>query len=230
MTCLSSQCAAERFMMSTHYDKRYFEWQKDIGAFGGVVNLEKFRAHISQSMNVLEFGCGGGYLLKQIRCQAKIGIEINDAARANAAALGLDTFRTIKEAPDGWADCVISNHALEHVINPYEVLVQLKEKMKNGATIIFVVPYDFFGFRPRDINRHLFSWSPMTLGNLFEEAGYVVIETKRLLHKWPPFYRQIYQRLGSRAFNRLSQIHGFLTRHHSGQLRIVAKRQEAPAP
>lgn len=50
---------------STHYDAEYFNWQKNIGAFGGWANSFKFKNSISKSDTVIDFGCGGGFLLKK---------------------------------------------------------------------------------------------------------------------------------------------------------------------
>ena len=65
----------------THYDNKYFDWQSPIGEFGGWANLTKFQPFIRNDFNVIDFGCGGGYLLNNIQCKEKIGIEVNDSAR-----------------------------------------------------------------------------------------------------------------------------------------------------
>jgi len=63
-----------------HYDSKYFKYQKIIGEFGGKANIFKFEKYIKNTDNVVDFGCGGGYLLKNLQCKQKIGVEINDAA------------------------------------------------------------------------------------------------------------------------------------------------------
>ena len=62
-------------LVSTHYDKKYFDWQSSIGEFGGWANQTKFAEYISSNSRVLDFGCGGGYLLKNLECRAKAGVE-----------------------------------------------------------------------------------------------------------------------------------------------------------
>lgn len=195
--------------MNSHYNEDYFNWQKNIGAFGGWANLIKFEKHITPEMNVIDFGCGGGFLLQNIKCKNKIGIEINDEARKNLDNTEIKTFKYVHDAPDNWADCIISNHVLEHVNDPLNQLVALKSKLKKGGAIIFVVPCDSikYKYKPNDINYHLFSWSPMNLGNLFTEAGYKVVESKAFIHKWPPYYYKISKIFGKKIFHFICRIY-----------------------
>lgn len=51
-------------MSDSYYDKKYFEWQKRAGEFGGVANLFKFEEYISKNSDVLDFGCGGVFTKK----------------------------------------------------------------------------------------------------------------------------------------------------------------------
>src|SRR5688500_8495323 len=124
--------------MHEHYDEEYFNWQKRIGAFGGWAELIKFEEFITPEMKVIDFGCGGGFLLHNIVCYEKIGIEVNDAARETLSEFGIKSFKCVTEIPDDWADCIISNHALEHVTDPFNQITLLKKKLKSGGKIIFV--------------------------------------------------------------------------------------------
>ena len=55
--------------VSEHYDDDYFDWQSEAGEFGGWANQTKFIKYISKDDVVLDFGCGGGYLLKNLDCK-----------------------------------------------------------------------------------------------------------------------------------------------------------------
>ena len=48
--------------MKNYYDEKYFDWQRDIGSFGGWANRTKFESYISPGDRVLDFGGGGGIL------------------------------------------------------------------------------------------------------------------------------------------------------------------------
>ena len=195
-------------MKDLHYNAEYFQWQKDIGFFGGRVNKRKFESYIKPSDKVIDFGCGGGYLLANLKCHEKLGIEVNPEARKNAAKLGINAVATIDEVPNDWADVIISNNALEHTHYPLKELEGLYHKLKPGGKIIFVVPCENISYHyvPEDVNQHMYSWSPMCAGNLFTLAGFQVTESKPYMHKWPRRYTLWYRLLGESLFHRLCQL------------------------
>ena len=203
---------------SDHYDAKYFEWQKSIGAFGGWANSHKFLRTIKPTDTVIDFGCGGGFLLANLECARRIGIEPNDAAGAEATRNGVQRFSSpqaaLKELGEAVADVIISNHALEHTLNPLEEISNVKRLLKPGGKIHFFVPCDSvdYLYDPEDVNYHLFSWSPQNLGNLFHEAGYRIVHAKPYKHKWPPFYRG-FARLGWPLFDLLCRIYGRVNRN-----------------
>ena len=63
-------------IIENYYQEDYFEnYQKKIGEFGGKANLFKFKKYIKLSDTVLDFGCGGGFLLKFLDCKNKANIK-----------------------------------------------------------------------------------------------------------------------------------------------------------
>lgn len=210
--------------MKSHYNKDYFNYQKRIGEFGGKANLFKFSPYISENDSVIDFGCGGGFLLKHIKCGKKRGIEINPVARRISRENGIQTSPSISSIPDNWADIIISNHALEHVANPLETIMSLHNKMKSGGKIIFVVPHERKGkYRPEDINQHLYTWTPLNLGNLFKKAGFRILEVEWIKSAWPPLHCQLYRLFGPRLFLFISHIYAVVFRRPY-QVRIIAIR------
>jgi SAM-dependent methyltransferase len=210
---------------TVHYDKKYFDWQTPIGEFGGWANLGKFAGYISSRSRVLDFGCGGGFLLKNISCSKKVGVEINPAAAEVARKNGIEVFSRVNEVPDMYVDVIISNNALEHTLQPLEELRELFKKVVDGGIAIFVVPCESISrrYRSNDINHHLYSWSPMCIGNLFTEAGFSIVESRPYIHKWPPFHRSIARVIGRGPFDLLCRVYGRIERSWF-QVRVIAKK------
>jgi 2-polyprenyl-3-methyl-5-hydroxy-6-metoxy-1,4-benzoquinol methylase len=213
-------------LTSTHYDAQYFGWQSSIGEFGGWANQSKFVKYISSHSKVLDFGCGGGFLLKNLECSKKVGVEVNSVARETAKKHGIEVFARVEDMPDEYVDTVISNHVLEHTYQPLGELKSLYKKLEPGGKIIFVVPCESISsrYKPNDINHHLYTWSPMCLGNLFSEAGFSVIESKAYLHKWPPKYRFIAGLGGRVLFDLACRLYARVERS-SFQVRVVAEKR-----
>jgi SAM-dependent methyltransferase len=207
------------------YDEAYFAWQKSLGQIGAKVNLFLFAPYISARDTVIDFGCGGGYLLKEMEllCAQVTGVEINPSGRDEAARMGINTVAEVFDLPDGAADVLVSNHALEHVVNPYDTLVALKNKVKLDGKAIFVVPHQTCDekFRKGDRNQHLYTWNPMTFGNLFVAAGFEVEKVDVIRHRWIPNYSFWYHQFSEKQFRRLSTIYAYLTGNY--QVRIVAR-------
>lgn len=209
----------------SHYNKEYFSWQKRIGEFGGKANLFKFKDFIKESDNVVDFGCGGAYLLSNINCKNKIGVEINSEARSNASRLGIKTVAKAEDLKDNWADVIISNNALEHVDRPLDELNALYKKIKKGGLIVFVVPHELDNrWVPNDANQHLYTWNSMCAGNLFTKAGFRVKKVQIIKHTWPKDnYMQYYNLFGETIFNIICRIKGQLDKHIE-QVRVIATK------
>jgi SAM-dependent methyltransferase len=215
--------------LASHYDAAYFDWQKNIGEFGGWANAPRFAAIIKGDDTVLDFGCGGGYLLKNLPGKRKLGIEINPHARPVAAANGVEVFSDISEIPDNSVDTIVSNHCLEHVPHPMKALVELRSKLKVGGYAMFVVPCETIhdAYHPTNIDHHLYTWNPRTLGNLFHDAGYEVLSVKRDKFRWPPkIYQQIASVGGRFGFELAAKLWYYLDPRigYPGQVRLLGRR------
>ena len=206
-----------------HYDADYFRGHQPIHEFGGWANLGKFERHIRPGDTVLDFGCSAGYLLDNIRCARKLGIELNPIPRAIAASKGHEVFERTASVPDESVDVVISNHVLEHTKNPLGELEALRSKLKPGGKIVLAVPCEgsSLQFKPRDKDFHLYTWSPLNLGNLLTAAGFTVEESRRYTHRWPPGVRRVGRQLGRPAFDLLCGLYA-LTQPARQQVLAVA--------
>ena len=207
----------------SHYNEAYFkEYQSSIGDFGGIANLFKFEPFIRPSDSLLDYGCGGGYLLQNLRCHQKFGYDINTTALSNARRLGLSVYDDFSQIKND-LDIVISNHALEHVSNPFDEVVAVRKKLRPGGLCVFVVPYESKGqaWNPEDVNKHLYTWAPLNLGNLFQRAGFDILSCEPLYHTWPPNYLDLAQTQGWVEFHR--QAVAYAHQSQTYQVRVVAQ-------
>lgn len=208
-----------------HYDEKFFDWQKKIGEFAAIVDIYKFKRYVRSSDNVIDFGCGGGFMLKALPCSGKIGVEINNVARNFAYMNGIIAVKDSSEIKDGWADVIISDNALEHTLSPFAELRKLFSKLKSGGRIVFIVPHEKkMPWKPNDKNQHLYTWSPMNIGNLFLTAGFEIEEISNL-PLWPPIgAKRIRKYFGFKVFFLIGKIYTALSGKWS-QIRIVARKR-----
>jgi len=209
--------------MNDIYNEKYFSWQRTIGEFGGKANIFKFEQHIRPTDVVLDFGCGGGWLLKNLECARRMGVEVNPVAAKVAAENGIECYASLDVAPDESVNVVISNHALEHVHSPYKTLKQLRRKLVSDGLLVVVAPCEgsTLFYDRNDVNQHLYTWNPQLLGNLATHAGYDVIDVFPLYHKWPRNFLGIQRRFGWRVFHFLARLNGKL-KWRDFQVKIVA--------
>lgn len=208
----------------THYNKDYFEWQKHVGKIGGYLNKFKFEPDVKKEDILMDFGCGGGYLLNQFQNTTKIGFEINKSAQEQCKTFGIDVYDSFDDICDNSIDTIISNHALEHVPLPLDTLKSLYSKLKPSGKMIIVVPCEQphengFNYKEDDINQHLHTWCPQTLGNLAKLAGFQVNLCVSFQHKWCPDYQQNWNKpnFHKRCFEFAKQTNNY-------QIRLVATK------
>jgi SAM-dependent methyltransferase len=172
-----------------------------------------FKPYVRPTDTVLDFGCGTGDILKGLDCSKRLGVEVNPGVQDAARNNGLEVYERTADVPDESVDVVISNHALEHTLHPLQEIEDLRAKLRPGGKIVIIVPNEsvFKGYRPGSPNHHLYTWSPMCLGNLLSEAGFEVVESKALLYRHPyKMPRWIALRIGHRLFMMFSRIYGQL--------------------
>jgi len=91
---------------------------------------------------VLDFGCGAGDFLAAARERGwePHGVELSERALHVARERGLEVRRSLAEYPDASFDYVRANHALEHVLDPPDVLREMHRVLKPGGTLFIGVP------------------------------------------------------------------------------------------
>jgi SAM-dependent methyltransferase len=99
-----------------------------------------------QGKNILEIGCGDGKLLSLLRGTNEVsGIEasttgLEKCAAANIQAICLDVSSQPLPFPDDHFDFVIILETLEHLMNPYYAMLEIRRVLKENAKLICSVP------------------------------------------------------------------------------------------
>ena len=206
--------------------ERYYEWQRKLGREGALLNVPFFAPHVGAEDRVIDFGCGGGFLLEALEAREKTGIDPSEAARQEAALRGMRVVASPDALPAGSADVVISNHALEHTLRPLDELIALRRLLRPGGRLFLMLPVDDWRTQrhadPDDVNHHLYTWTPVLLSNLIEEAGYASIRTEIVTHGWPPQATRLRQSLGKHGYEALA--HGWAVLRRLRQVRASACR------
>lgn len=178
---------AEHVVASTYKGEdgdAYFEGrgQDKLLHLGYHLQAAYYLPHLSADMDVLDFGCGNGSMAAVIRDHvASIeGLEVNEKPRELArSTFDLTVYEKLDAIPANRKyDAIISNHVIEHVPHPIEMLRMLGEHLKPGGKLIIMVPVEDFrakrniDWKAHDINRHLHTWAPLQFANTLREAGF----------------------------------------------------------
>lgn len=132
---------------------------------------------------VLDFGCGTGGLVSCLPAARRLGVDVSEFALEHARERLDGVFNALDEVTPGSVDVAISFHAIEHVAEPHAALSGIFRTLRPGGLVKVFVPYDNVLFHrdhrkwsAEDPVRHLYTWTPRSLGNLLESAGFEMLE------------------------------------------------------
>jgi SAM-dependent methyltransferase len=147
------------------------------------------------SFNVLDAGCGNGYLSKEISSQMEsisqkkqYAFDISSDMVANSLKLNPDVIHSVCALPntefiEKQFDLIVMSEVLEHLYEPYKSLMEIRRILKNSGNLIITVPNgDRIGmdivikhkkrFQPADDYFYTFS----ELSHLFHKSGFRICE------------------------------------------------------
>lgn len=150
---------------------------------------KKYLNKINAGTRVLDVGCGNGSFLaglKSLRGCEVFGLDVSANAVEKARShYKLDVFEgTIDKAPfeSEYFDVLTAWAFIEHVTDPVGVIGCMYKLLKPGGIVVLKAPNieSFWAriFKDKwyhlDCPRHLFLYSPKTLGAMLEKAGFKV--------------------------------------------------------
>lgn len=110
--------------------------------------LEMLKFVPPKAKTILDVGCGRGKFGEQIKKQRPVeiwGIEFDTQAASKAKSvldkvLEGDVNDLITKLPDKYFDCVVFNDVLEHLVDPYKILLATKQKLTTNGVVVASIP------------------------------------------------------------------------------------------
>lgn len=131
---------------------------------------------------ILDFGCGNGGIISRLTADRKLGVEIGEEAAQVARSSGIEVYPSVADIPQNTADIAISFHALEHVDDDAASMLGIFRALRPGGRVRIIVPGELPIRKQRhwfeNPNMHLRTWTPLSLGNLADRAGFTCIQTR----------------------------------------------------
>jgi len=170
----------------------------EISEFGRKFQSLYFLPYCDTEKRILDFGCGDGTILRELPAKSRIGVELNPVCQEyirkknSTTSPIIQLFDNLSFIPDSSVDIAISNHSLEHILEPYQILVELKRVLAPGGRLVLVIPFDDWRSKSHarysysDKDHHLYTWSPLNIANLTSEAGFEVLESYANTQAWSP--------------------------------------------
>ena len=223
---ITGEMKAEK-TVSDHYltdkGKAYFDHRSvETREFGRIFQTRYFRPFCSENAVILDFGCSDGLFLRNLPAHRRIGVDGSPYALEECTRLyqeigiPIELHESLDTVVEDSVNVVISNHTLEHLINPVAILRQMRRVLRPGGTLVLVTPFDDFRssrnrrWQPCDKDHHLFTWSPLNLGNLVVEAGFEIKECRICTSAWSPKFFWIHKFLGLSTFKAACFLFGIL--------------------
>jgi SAM-dependent methyltransferase len=178
----------------TDLGERYEEHHREHRAEGDFVfvpeRIPLFQAAIGRGRRVLDLGCRSGAFTRHfLEGNEVVGLDVDRAALAKAAELGIETVVGDVEDPlpfpDGSFDAVVAGELLEHLRFPDALVAEARRVLRPGGVLVGSVPNAFRlqsrlrflrGRPPEDDPTHLHMFSASAVGDLLAAFTDVQLE------------------------------------------------------
>jgi len=149
--------------------------------------LNILKRYSTNATILLDYGCGTGHFLSACFKEGyKVsGVEPSKLARENSdREVNSFIHQTVSNVPQTEFDIITMWHVLEHIPEPYKILNDLKNKLKNNGTLFIAVPnpnsMDALKYQEvwagYDVPRHLWHFSQSNIYTLSKSLSMKIIE------------------------------------------------------
>ena len=149
--------------------------------------------NINTKPRILDIGSGPGFFLKYFKDRGwdVLGLEPGKAAVDFSRNMGVevvqDTIENVRKLNLGTFNVIHSNQTFEHILNPTQALIDLKNLLKTESILFLSVANDFnpiqcvaqkylglhdWWFIPPE---HINYWNMESLSNMLDKSGYQTI-------------------------------------------------------
>jgi SAM-dependent methyltransferase len=174
--------------------ERYEEHHRDRRAEGDFVfvpeRIPLFQAAIGRGRRVLDLGCRSGAFTRHfLEGNEVVGLDVDRAALAKAAELGIETVVGDVEDPlpfpDESFDAVVAGELLEHLRFPDALVAEARRVLRPGGILVGSVPNAFRiqsrlrflrGRTPEDDPTHVHMFSASAVRDLLADFTDVQLE------------------------------------------------------
>ena len=148
--------------------------------------LFKYSRTLKSEANVLEIGCGGAILLKELMEHGfnVVGIDPSPTAFRAARKYGFKLIQSFFRANDfsNKFDLIFHSDVLEHAFDPHEFIAEQRAILNKNGIIVISVPDATESLTYGDISmamhQHLQYFSIDSLKNLMIESGFEILEIR----------------------------------------------------
>ena len=150
---------------------------------------------------ILEVGCATGLFGAQLKRRPGVevwGIEYDTESAEIARekldmVLAGDIMQLTDHLPDAYFDCVVFNDVLEHLVDPFAVLLKVKSKLVKKGLIVCSIPNIRFFYTLKNFiidkqwkyedagimdKTHLRFFTERSIADMFDSLGYTIVELR----------------------------------------------------
>lgn len=127
--------------------------------------------------HILDFGAGVGALADSAKLWANklTCVEMDSVQLGILKSKGFTAFSNLESVNDNSIDFVYCVNVLEHINDDFDVLVNLRNKIKDGGKLLLYVPALQFLFSQMDVAvGHYRRYEKIQLASLLQSAGFEV--------------------------------------------------------